>query len=89
MKERRAISATKDAAVKKVPGVEMPSAPTKPTSAAPKPEIGAPTFTSPQGSTTPGDPEQFSPRFRAEIGKLSPPLQAGMADIVRRKQGQP
>jgi hypothetical protein len=58
---------------KQVPGEEMPSAPTKPTSAAP---------------ASIDDAEQLSPRIRAEIGKLSPPLQAGMADIVRRKQGQ-
>jgi hypothetical protein len=38
--------------------------------------------------TTPPDPEQISVRVAEQISKLSPPLQTGLADLLRRKQGR-
>jgi hypothetical protein len=73
---------------KKVPGVELPSG-------------GA--YSGGRGSTTqcanvqelmggaraPSVPgEQISPLLRQEVNRQSPPLRAGIADIVRRKQAQ-
>jgi hypothetical protein len=38
--------------------------------------------------TTPRDPERISVRVAEQISKLSPPLQSGLADLLRRKQGR-
>jgi hypothetical protein len=33
-------------------------------------------------------PEQISPLLREEVSRQSPPLRAGIANIVRRKNGE-
>jgi hypothetical protein len=41
------------------------------------------------GARAPSVPgEQISPLLREEVNRQSPPLRAGIADIVRRKQAQ-
>jgi hypothetical protein len=69
---------------KKVPGKEMPSG------GAYGADSKAPNMRDLLGAapapSVPG--EQISPALADEISRQSPPLRAGIADIVRRKQAQ-